>query len=830
MNRTATRVSRSYRLLDLLMLLFITMSFLYSPRICHAQITSFEYAYDRLIAEVFYNNPGKTQILGNPKQIDGTVYLNTSRGQVNLGKGPGWVFYFVDDSRQTTFYNVVLVSISGKVTRKVLKEKPLELDGYVVVDKARMAPLAMKVTLTSEEEAYNWLIHNLLGHVVGDRRIYVYLDKLEGAVTIETPKRVVPMCKGPGWLFFIDDAPMANWAHACRFVLVSESGEIQVERATWPPINIGLFKELTTPIPEPSNRIDQSRPDDLRPKKDLGQIGLTATSAANRWAVIISGGASIFDNHARYWNDASYFYQTLMNHGFLDNHIFVLISDGTNLAGDQRCDPWPTCTPPNSPLDLDDDGDNDTGFSATAANITTVFNQLAQDLDGDDILYIFTTDHGDSTDACPYDDPDSTMNLWNSTSISDTAFAFEVNKVNTLATVVIMEQCFSGGMLDDLQGDNRVLISAARFWELSWSGVGDAAGYDEFSYYMTFALDNPADADANEDDIVSMEEAYLYSLAHDSYQSEGISQSTCPYDNEGEHPSYFSNPWDLGRRISLYGIEENIPYNPMMARYSFLDGYTQAEVQETFPTGGTARNWSADDNFWQCNLPFSFPYGGQTYSTVWVDSNGIVYLNNPGSSNYENSVVGLKVRNAIAPLWDDLTTEDTGDDIYTSHYTSGSENWFTIRWQAHTVWDEPYRRPVNVAVKLSSDGAIRFLYGSGNDHTSRIRHRDKTIGISIGSDRYHLSLRNGDWDLGNAKAIEYLPYSVIYVDGNHSGNEYGYKAFPYNTISEGYDAIIKYGTVLIKGGSYTGPNNVPMTLTKPISVINYQGTAIIGSP
>lgn len=829
MNHAVTRKLCSYRAFFLLMLLFITMSFLYTPRICHAQISSFEYAYDRLIAEVFYNDPGETQILGNPKQVDGTVYIKTSRGQVKVGNGPGWVFYFVDDSRQTTFYNMVLVSISGKVTCKVFKEKPLELGDYVVVDKAQMARQTMTVTLTSEQEAYNWLIQNLLGHVVGDRRIYVYLDKIEGAITVETPKQTIRMDKGPGWLFFIDDVPLANWAHSCRFVLVTESGEIQVERATWPPITIGLFKELTTPIPEPPNRIDQLNPEHISPNKDSGQIGLTETPAANRWAVIISGGFDIFNNHTRYWKDASYFYKTLMNYGFLDDHIFVLISDGTNTAGDQRCDPWPGCTPPNSPLDLDGDGDDDTGFSATAANITTVFNQLARDLDGDDILYIFTTDHGDSTDTCPWDDPDSVMNLWNNTDISDTAFAVEVNKVNTLATVVIMEQCFSGGMLDDLQGDNRVLISAARFWELSFGGVGDAADYDEFSYYMTFALDNPADADANDDDIVSMEEAYLYSLAHDSHQSEGISQSICDYDNLGEHPSYFSNPWDLGRRISLDGIKKHIFYDPLMAKNSSTTGYTQAEVQETFPAGGTARNWRADDNVWQCNLPFTFPYGGQTYSMVWVDSNGMVYLNNPGVSRNGNSVDGFIGSTAIAPLWDDLTTADTGDDIYTSHYTSGSENWFTIRWQAHTVWDATHR-PVNVAVKLSSDGAIRFLYGPGNDHTSRIAQRDKTIGISMGSDTYHLCLRNGNWDLGNAKPIEYLPYRVSYVDGGHSGYENGTKTFPYNTVSEGYDAITKYGALLIKSGSYTGSQNVPITLEKPIRVINYQGTAIIGSP
>ena len=71
--------------------------------------------------------------------------------------------------------------------------------------------------------------------------------------------------------------------------------------------------------------------------------------------------------------------------------------------------------------------------------------------------------------------PRPTMNrlpplyLWNVTTISDAAFATEVNKVTTKATVAIFEQCYSGGMIDNLKGPNRVLMSASRFWELSYA-------------------------------------------------------------------------------------------------------------------------------------------------------------------------------------------------------------------------------------------------------------------------------------------------------------------------------------------------------------------------
>lgn len=184
---------------------------------------------------------------------------------------------------------------------------------------------------------------------------------------------------------------------------------------------------------------------------------------------------------------------------------------------------------------------------------------------------------------------------------------------------------------------------------------------------------------------------------------------------------------------------------------------------------------------------------------------------------------GLIRKNTIALLWDDLITTGPGDDIF----TTSTSDWAIIRWQAHTRWDG---RPVNIAVKLGKDGEIQFLYGGGNNHTSRIEQRDKTIGISMGNNSYHLCLRNGIGDLGNYRAIEYLPYSVIYVDRNHSGSELGTKPYPYNTVKEGYNAITKYGTLAIKGGSCTGAQNVPITLEKPINTRSYDGVTVIGSP
>lgn len=47
-----------------------------------------------------------------------------------------------------------------------------------------------------------------------------------------------------GWVFFIDDMPMENWAHPCRYVFVDYYGGISVFDAHGPPDNLAEWKRL----------------------------------------------------------------------------------------------------------------------------------------------------------------------------------------------------------------------------------------------------------------------------------------------------------------------------------------------------------------------------------------------------------------------------------------------------------------------------------------------------------------------------------------------------------------------------------------------------------
>jgi hypothetical protein len=458
-----------------------------------------------------------------------------------------------------------------------------------------------------------------------------------------------------------------------------------------------------------------------------------APVAGNRFAVIISGGYRPSWNASRFWNNCAYFYTTLKQNGVPDENIYVIFGDGLDpsndssvLSGDPDWYEWLR----SSPFDLDGDSRPDIRFQATKSDVTAVFNLLANRVGPDDILYLFATSHGGPTadNAYPYPVPNAEIALWGSTTMTADELAAKVDKVKAGAMVGIFTQCFSGGFVERLAAPNRVLMSASRWWESSHPN--STLDYDEFSYHATRALADPSRGDASGDGLTSMEEAYLYALAHGAW--------------EDEHPSYHSNPSDLGRRLSLRG-RIGTPSPPVVA------GFVEQETTEPYPILGQPQGWHGDDGVWAYRLPFGFPFGAATYDSITISSDGIIYFANP-SAGGDGGRLGLAGAVAAAPLWGNLTTAAADTDIYLD--ARGDQ--VTIAWVARTTADD---RHVNVAARLQRSGVITFYYGPGNDLTGDVAGRDKTIGVSLGGGQAHYSLRNGASALANARPVSFVPVS-----------------------------------------------------------------------
>ncbi len=390
--------------------------------------------------------------------------------------------------------------------------------------------------VVDRSEAVAIVTQTQLGGSLEGVRLYVLPRLLSAGEAVATWRKDVFATTSSGWLVFVDRHPGANWEHPCWYFFIdAATGEVQRFDATTPPLLLLELDEITSGRDNPPPGVSEESLE--RFSERLRQLPKPPGSRGDAYAFIISGGANQSNNHIRYWNDCAFIYRALVEYyGYADDHIRVCISDGTNPAPDRS-------NGTNSPPDLDGDGDGDIEYPATLQYIGQVFGELAATLTSSDQLFIYTTDHGGQESG-----QDCYLNLWNLEELRDDQMAGYVDALPCETIICTFEQCFSGGMIDDLEADGRVIATACNWDEYSWAMPPDYI-YDTFVYHWTCAVGwetpdgEPVDADTNNDGIVSMREAFLYAEANDF---------------DDETPQYSSTPPLLGDVLNLFGDLEGV--------------------------------------------------------------------------------------------------------------------------------------------------------------------------------------------------------------------------------------------------------------------------------
>lgn len=157
--------------------------------------------------------------------------------------------------------------------------------------------------------------------------------------------------------------------------------------------------------------------------------------------------------------------------------------------------------------------------------------------------------------------------------------------------------------------------------------------------------------------------------------------------------------------------------------------------------------WHADDASWSYTLPFSFPFFGRLYDSLFVCSNGFLIFEDEAFRSYDNGTEAFRHKVMITPMWDDLSTVgSSGEDIYIG---SPSEDAVSFRWAGKRYGSGG---PVNVETVLYRDGRIAFSYGRGNTNLS------PTVGISGGDgNQYHLSIYDENSELDGVDTVLFTP-------------------------------------------------------------------------
>jgi hypothetical protein len=245
---------------------------------------------------------------------------------------------------------------------------------------------------------------------------------------------------------------------------------------------------------------------------------LAAAMAPQNYAVLICGDCAE-SGYDEFWNDTVWMYKMLRAKGYPKERIFVLYAYGADYATSN----------PNYQMP----GETVTDFAATPANVDMVFNGLANgdaahgipQMKSNDTLFIWTFDHGGGGPDNSY------LCLWGG-SMTDTHFADKANAIPCEKRAIFMQQCRSGGFIDNLSNAKTYISTACRGGENAHEADAEKESYGgrwyhhgEYNYYIISALGGKTctgtvcNADTTGDGKCCSTEAHNWNVIHEN-QSE----------------------------------------------------------------------------------------------------------------------------------------------------------------------------------------------------------------------------------------------------------------------------------------------------------------------
>ncbi|MBE6305031.1 MAG: hypothetical protein E7082_03810 [Bacteroidales bacterium] len=469
------------------------------------------------------------------------------------------------------------------------------------------------------------------------------------------------------WEIFVDEVPFANWEHDCAIYTFLNTFNLAIDTI---PQKVALkmppteeFTPLETGRKKNVRHVSVLEPTIIQP----GSI-VSDNEIANRtFAVILSGGFYEHMNYHRYWNDCSFIYQTLRKaYGIPRSNIKVVMSDGCDPAADIKL---PDYSLISSPLDLDCQDGDDITCSATKENIYAVLNSLLSVMDKDDHFFLYVIDHGGS-----YNVPESIsyINLWDQArlydyELADALLPFTQKGINVN---IVMGQCNSGGFTEELTNIGCVVATACGAEESSYARPRDTSeqefDYDEFVFHWTSAINgadpygNAVNADADNNGIISMLEAFNYAKANDQF-------SNGQNDDAIETPQYASAPISLGEDLAFNHLPQSLDL--FIKDFTQDSGVENNQMSEAFWLSPSIWVRNDDDDETEHQNP--------TYSAD--DSEAFVYVkvHNRGRDNYAGGTKWIHVNWALASTAASVKSWQ-GSELYGGLQTGGALTPVTI--------------------------------------------------------------------------------------------------------------------------------------------------------
>jgi len=372
-----------------------------------------------------------------------------------------------------------------------VKIRNLKLNSVATIFQITLLALILSVISTQAQldpryEVAEYVRDNVLDGEYGNRTIWISSQPVDSSYLVRPLDNEEPVMKVPyeGWMVMIDDAPRANWGHYVRWLIVQVDlgAHTTPQRYVFPPR--GIFDDAGNKIPvtclEGATSVQCESPDDKLPV--LKSLGIYQSSTNHDefgeeiksfdiypslinqednclYAILISGGINVGNNHERYRTNLRSMYTILLSQGYPKNNIFVYYADGASLDLD------------NADGDNDDSTGSDVNDSADESTIRTKLQELCDTLHPvEDYLFVYVSDHGSGDGSiCLWDFDDDGLDA--DEKYSPAEMDVDTEDCQVCRLFMLHDQCFSGAFLPlatDGNHDNTTVYAAATASESSW--------------------------------------------------------------------------------------------------------------------------------------------------------------------------------------------------------------------------------------------------------------------------------------------------------------------------------------------------------------------------
>jgi glucose/arabinose dehydrogenase len=189
-------------------------------------------------------------------------------------------------------------------------------------------------------------------------------------------------------------------------------------------------------------------------------------------------------------------------------------------------------------------------------------------------------------------------------------------------------------------------------------------------------------------------------------------------------------------------------------------GYVCSHGPAAFvPADQTVLTLAGDDNYQQITMPFPVKLYGGSYSTAWVDTNGVIQFVAPmGSAWNHGAIPSLPAANkanlAAYPFWDDFVV-DASSSVRTAVTGTSPNRRFNVEWRNVRFYTNASTR-VTFEVIFDENGTISFNY-AGLDPVAIEQGGEATVGIENGDGTVALAYSYNQPNLRSGDQVQFVP-------------------------------------------------------------------------